>query len=66
MHAAVHNPTSLVPSALPGATDPFTLRASAVGWITAALTWLVALPMLIAMRNADIGALVDPPDNAAA
>jgi membrane protease YdiL (CAAX protease family) len=65
MHAAVNNTTSLVPGALPGATDPFTLRATAVGWIAAALSWLVALPMLLAMRDADIGALADPPDNAA-
>jgi hypothetical protein len=51
MHAAVNNTSELVPAAVPGAADPFSLSASLVGWATAAVTWLVAAWCLLAMRG---------------
>jgi hypothetical protein len=51
MHAAVNNTSELVPAAVPGATDPFSLSASLVGWATAAATWLVAAWCLLTMRD---------------
>ena len=51
MHAAVNNTKDVVPSALPGATDPFTLQASPVAWLTVALLWIAAAYFLFRMRN---------------
>ena len=42
LHAAVNNTKDLVPSADPGATDPWALSHSRVGWLTVGLLWLVA------------------------
>jgi membrane protease YdiL (CAAX protease family) len=57
MHASVNNTTGLVPAAVPGATDPFALSGSLVAWITAASSWLIAIPLLFSMRGAGIGPL---------
>jgi hypothetical protein len=51
MHAAVNNTKDIVPSATPGATDPFTLQASLVGWLTVAVLWACAAYFLIRMRR---------------
>ena len=54
MHASVNNTLGIVPSAVPGASDPLTFNASLIGWITAALLWVVAIPLLFRMRGARI------------
>jgi hypothetical protein len=51
MHASVNNTTEIVPAALPGAADPFSLSASLVGWATVGVAWIVAVACLIAMRG---------------
>jgi hypothetical protein len=53
-HAAVNNTTGIVPAAVGGATDPIALGGSLVAWATVALSWVVALPLLVHMRRADI------------
>jgi len=55
MHAAVNNTTGVVPAAVPGATDPFSISGSLVAWITVGLSWMVAVPLLFQMRGARIG-----------
>ena len=54
MHAAVNNTGGIVPAAVPGASNAFTFSASFVGWIGVALGWIVAIPLLIQMRRADL------------
>lgn len=49
LHAAVNNSKDIVPSALPGATNSWTLHGSLVGWITVALLWLGAALFLATM-----------------
>lgn len=52
LHAAINNTKDIVPSALPGATNSFSLRGSLVGWITVALLWIVAAYFLARMHKA--------------
>ena len=54
MHAAVNNTTGIVPAAVGGAISPIALGGSLVAWATVALSWLVATPLLLRMRGADI------------
>ena len=49
MHAAVNNTKDIVPSAVPGATNPWALSTSLVGWLTVALLWLFAAYFLARM-----------------
>jgi len=49
LHAAVNNSKDIVPSASPGATNPFTLSASPVAWLTVALLWICAAYFLVRM-----------------
>lgn len=42
MHSAVNQTWSIVPGAIPLARDVFTLHASLVAWLTAALLWIAA------------------------
>jgi membrane protease YdiL (CAAX protease family) len=49
LHAAINNTKDIVPSALPGATNSFSLTASLVGWITVALLWIMAVYFLARM-----------------
>jgi membrane protease YdiL (CAAX protease family) len=51
-HAAVNNLKDIVPSASPGATTPFSLMASPVGWLTVGILWIAASYFLVQMRNA--------------
>ncbi len=51
MHAAVNNTSDIVPAAAPSAHDVFGLAGSLVGWISAGLSWLVALACLFTMRS---------------
>jgi membrane protease YdiL (CAAX protease family) len=57
MHAAVNNTIGIVPAALPGAASPFSWRATLAAWLTVGLSWVVAAPLLYAMRRADTGAM---------
>jgi membrane protease YdiL (CAAX protease family) len=50
-HAAVNNTKDIVPSALRGASDPWTLQASPVGWWTLAILWGCAAWFLFDMRR---------------
>ncbi len=60
MHAAVNNSKDIVPSAVPGATNPLGLNASLVAWLTVTLLWICAAYFLARMRGwdprGDIGA----------
>lgn len=51
LHAAVNNTKDIVPSADPGATNPWALSRSGVGWLTVGLLWLVAGYCLVRMRE---------------
>jgi membrane protease YdiL (CAAX protease family) len=68
MHAAVNNTKDIVPSAVSGATNAFSLNASRVAWFTVALLWICAGYFLVRMRGvklqADWPAAVDVPDTA--
>ena len=57
MHASVNNTTGIVPTAVPGATDPWSLSGAPVAWITVGLAWAVALLLLWNMRGANTAAL---------
>ena len=51
-HAAVNNTKDIVPSALPGASDPLTFSASPVAWLTVAMLWIAAAYFLVQMSKA--------------
>lgn len=55
LHAAVNNTKDIVPSAVPGATNPFALSTSLVAWLTVALLWISAAYFLVRMRKATAG-----------
>ena len=54
MHAAVNNTKDIVPSAVPGATDPFSLHSSLVAWLSVGLLWVLATYLLFQMRAAEL------------
>lgn len=58
MHAAVNNTMNVVPAVAPGADNPLSLDGSLVAWATVAVSWLVAVPCLLAMRGVRVGAPV--------
>jgi membrane protease YdiL (CAAX protease family) len=51
LHAVVNNTKDIVPSAVPGATNPFALSTSLVAWLTVALLWIAAAYFLFRMRK---------------
>lgn len=51
LHAAVNNTKDIVPSAVPGASDPWSLHASFTGWLTLTVLWLCAVLFLYDMRR---------------
>lgn len=51
-HAAVNNTKDIVPSAVPGAANPWALSNSLVAWLTVALLWVGAAYFLFRMRGA--------------
>jgi uncharacterized protein len=62
LHAAVNNTKDIVPSAVPGASDPWSLQPSFVGWLTLALLWLCAIGFLYDMlRDTSVARLADAP-----
>jgi uncharacterized protein len=52
MHAAINNTKDIVPSAVPGAADPFAIAASSVGWLTLTLLWICAAYFLVRIHQA--------------
>ena len=50
MHSAVNQTKDIVPSAVPGATNSFTLSSSVVAWLTVTLLWICAGYFLWRMR----------------
>jgi membrane protease YdiL (CAAX protease family) len=54
LHSAVNNSKDIVPSAMPGATNPFGLNASVVGWLTVAALWVGAAYFLFRMSKAKL------------
>ena len=53
MHSAVNQTSGIVPSAAPGAVDPFTLSGSLVAWLTCAVLWICAGYFLVRMPAMD-------------
>jgi membrane protease YdiL (CAAX protease family) len=52
LHAAVNNTKDIVPSAVPGATNPYALSStSVVAWLTVACLWIAAGMFLVQMRG---------------
>jgi len=51
LHAAANNTKDIVPSAEPGATNPWALSHSLVAWLTLLLLWLCAGWFLFRMRG---------------
>lgn len=49
LHASINNMRNLVPSAVPGATNPWALNGSLVGWLTVAVLWASAAYFLARM-----------------
>jgi len=49
LHAAVNNTKDIVPSAVPGTTNPFALSTSLVAWLTVAFLWIAAAYFLVRM-----------------
>ena len=55
LHATINNTKDIVPSAAPGATNPFALSTSLVAWLTAAFLWIAAAYFLVRMpKNATL------------
>lgn len=54
LHAAINNTKDIVPSIVPGATDPFALSTSPVAWLSMSLMWVCAGYFLIRMRGASL------------
>lgn len=50
-HASVNNTKDIVPSAMPGVDEVWTLQASTVGWLTLAILWSCAVWFLFDMRR---------------
>ena len=53
MHAAVNNTSGIVPAAVGGAVTPIAFGGSLVAWAAVAVSWIVAVPLLVRMRGAD-------------
>ena len=53
MHAAVNNSKDIVPSAVPGATNPFGISTSLVAWLTVAVLWICAAYFLVRMPKTE-------------
>jgi len=54
LHSAVNNSKDIVPSAVPGANNAFSLSASPVAWMTVLLLWIVALYLLTRMPGLEV------------
>jgi membrane protease YdiL (CAAX protease family) len=56
MHSAVNQTIGIVPSRDEHATNPFLLSDSLVMWLTTAFVWVIAVYLLVRMRQRDRGA----------
>jgi membrane protease YdiL (CAAX protease family) len=56
MHSAVNQTTGIVPTSVPGATNPFALSSSLAAWLVVALLWMSAAYFLVEMSNGEIRA----------
>ena len=62
LHAAINNTKDIVPSAVPGASEPWSLHPSVAGWWTLAVLWLCAAAFLFDMRgDTSVSQLADAP-----
>ena len=59
MHASVNNTTGIVPAAVPNAVNPMSLEGSLVAWATVGVSSVIAALLLLRMRGADIGAMLN-------
>ena len=59
MHASVNNTTGIVPAAVPNAANPMSLEGSLVAWATVGVSLVIAAWLLVRMRGAGIGAMLD-------
>lgn len=60
MHAAINNTKDIVPSAVPGAANPFGLSTSPVAWISLALLWITAAYLLVLMSGPSLPSSENP------
>lgn len=51
MHSAVNNTKDIVPSAVSGGTNAFSLSPSLIAWLSVAMLWICAVYFLIRMRG---------------
>jgi len=51
LHAAVNNTKDIVPSAVPGTTNPLALSTSLVAWLSVAFLWIAGAYFLVQMRK---------------
>jgi membrane protease YdiL (CAAX protease family) len=58
-HAAINNSKDIVPSASKASASPFTLNASPIGWISAAVIWVIACYLIYAMTRKPAATLPD-------
>jgi len=54
MHSAINQSKDIVPGIVPGATNPFTLHASAATWLTTMFVWVVAVFLLARMSRTTV------------
>jgi len=54
LHAAINNTKDIVPSVVPGATNPLALSTSLVAWLTVALLWICAAYFLLRMPRSEL------------
>ncbi|MGI8498870.1 MAG: hypothetical protein ACR2OG_14960 [Gemmatimonadaceae bacterium] len=54
LHAAVNNTKDIVPSAVPGATNPLALSTSPVAWLTVAFLWIAGGFFLVRMARGSL------------
>ena len=60
LHAAFNNTKDIVPSMVPGASNPWIFHASPVGWLTLGLIWVCAARFLFDMRRDTFVAELSP------
>jgi uncharacterized protein len=58
-HAAINNTKDIVPSASKASASPLTLNASAIGWISVALLWVVSFYVIYAMTRKPAASIPD-------
>ena len=63
-HAAANNTKDIVPSAVPGASDPLAFSPSPVAWLTVAMLWVAAVFFLVQLPKAPgpVQAFANAPD----